>query len=68
MGKKTPEGRVITVRLTTRCCYQCAHCCFECGPRRTDGEGVPPELPGLLDELDLRRRATGDGTACRAGG
>ena len=33
---KAPEGRVITVRLTTRCCYQCAHCCFECGPKRTD--------------------------------
>jgi hypothetical protein len=29
-----PKGRVITVRLTTKCPYQCAHCCFECGPKR----------------------------------
>ena len=34
--KKTPEGRVITIRLTTKCCYTCEHCCFECGPKRTD--------------------------------
>jgi MoaA/NifB/PqqE/SkfB family radical SAM enzyme len=36
MPKKTPEGRVITVRLTTKCCYECKHCCFECGPKRTE--------------------------------
>ncbi len=22
------------MRLTTKCLYQCAHCCFECGPKR----------------------------------
>jgi hypothetical protein len=31
-----PEGRVITVRLTAKCLYQCAHCGFECGPKRTE--------------------------------
>lgn len=34
--KQTPDGRVVTIRLTTRCQMQCAHCCFECGPKRTD--------------------------------
>lgn len=31
-----PQGRVITIRLTTRCQFECIHCCFECGPKRTD--------------------------------
>lgn len=34
--KAPPKGRVITVRLTAKCCYQCAHCCFECGPHREE--------------------------------
>jgi hypothetical protein len=33
---KPPQGRVITIRLTTKCCYTCEHCCFECGPKRTE--------------------------------
>lgn len=30
-----PEYHV-TVRLTTKCDCKCAHCCFECGPNRSD--------------------------------
>jgi hypothetical protein len=33
---QTPGGRVITIRLTTRCQNVCKHCCFECGPKRND--------------------------------
>lgn len=36
MSDRPPDGRVVTVRLTTKCVYQCAHCCFECGPKRTE--------------------------------
>ena len=31
-----PAGRTVIVRLTTRCQNSCAHCCYECGPKRTE--------------------------------
>lgn len=31
-----PAGRTVIVRLTTRCQNTCAHCCYECGPDRTE--------------------------------
>ena len=36
MSDGPPQGRVITVRLTTRCLYTCKHCCFSCGPKCND--------------------------------
>jgi hypothetical protein len=36
MSDRPPAGRTVIVRLTTKCLFQCAHCCFECGPKRDD--------------------------------
>lgn len=59
MSDKPPTGRVITVRLTTKCLYKCAHCCFECGPERTDvmsldiAKQVRPVFEGRVTWLNV---------------
>ena len=31
-----PPGHTVIVRLTARCQNTCRHCCYECGPQRTE--------------------------------
>lgn len=52
MSDQPPAGRVVTVRLTAKCLYQCAHCCFECGPKRS-------EVMSLATALEVRKTFEG---------